>query len=957
MSGLITQNHLVPELLATMAGGQTPDLSAAALHAWLRRHDLTEPELSLIEGLRQEVLQQIRTDAHQALRVAELAQGLAGLSADPQVQATGERAVAIAMHMLSRYREASEHYERARALYQLAGQEVAAARVARALVDALIYQSRYDEALKTADEARAVFAAQQEIVLAAQLESNVGNLYHRLDRNHEALACYERAAAIFAVHAPEQLAQVTYNLANIHSNLDDFRQAQRLYEEAETFHRRHQNQRGAVQARYSLGYLYFLRGSYHQAMRILHEVRGEAEQVGDEKTIALCMLDLAEIHLQLNALPEAASLAAEAQVLFEGLEIRYERARALLLLGQAQLRQQRYDDALTSLTAARAEFVAEGNEVHLGLIDLYTAELRLQQAQIAAAMELAQQAEARFMAQGLKSRICMAKLVQASASAQAQDYATTLRLSREALTISRETELPWLRYQAHELCGDALSGQADVAAAVAQYEQAVDCVEHIRGSIRVDEFRAAFFSDKLRVYEKLIRLCLRQQKSAEAFYYLESARARTLVDLLVSELEITPVSDSPGAAELWQQWQQLREELHWFYSRAGQLDSQPQNRRLTVEPGLRAQIRRRENKLNFIVRQLQAHDPGFVWLPQAPGITVTELQKLLAANEVVIEYYFDDELLRLFVIDRDQLQVAHSAYSLTQINDLIVELRFQFDKFQYGAAYVNAHFARLRAGAQQCLARLYEALLAPIAAQIAGRKLIIIPFGALHNVPFQALYDGQQYLLDQHEIVQMPSARLLELCDRRSEPQYQSALILGAADERAPQITAEIQALQSMFPQARCFTGPAATAQKLSEYAPTSDILHIASHAVFRQDNPMFSAFRLADGWVNFYDVSALRLNHALVTLSGCSTGAQRVYAGDEMMGLARGFLSAGAASLVVSLWAVSDAVTTELMVQFYEQVQQGAPLAAALRAAALFIREEHDHPYYWAPFMLISRN
>jgi CHAT domain-containing protein len=75
-------------------------------------------------------------------------------------------------------------------------------------------------------------------------------------------------------------------------------------------------------------------------------------------------------------------------------------------------------------------------------------------------------------------------------------------------------------------------------------------------------------------------------------------------------------------------------------------------------------------------------------------------------------------------------------------------------------------------------------------------------------------------------------------------------------------------------------TGAAATLAQLAAAAPESDLVHIASHAVFRQDNPLFSALKLADGWLNFYDICKLRLPASLVTLSGCSTGAHGVYAG-----------------------------------------------------------------------------
>ena len=139
-------------------------------------------------------------------------------------------------------------------------------------------------------------------------------------------------------------------------------------------------------------------------------------------------------------------------------------------------------------------------------------------------------------------------------------------------------------------------------------------------------------------------------------------------------------------------------------------------------------------------------------------------------------------------------------------------------------------------------------------------------------------------------------------------------------------------------------------------HAPEADIMHIASHAVFRHDNPLFSAIRLSDGWLSLYDLYGMRLRAALVTLSACETGVSDVLAGDELVGLARGFLQAGAASVVVSLWAVNDASTARLMERFYTHLASGLGPAAAMRRAQIQQRHEYPHPYHWAPFTVVGR-
>ena len=156
---------------------------------------------------------------------------------------------------------------------------------------------------------------------------------------------------------------------------------------------------------------------------------------------------------------------------------------------------------------------------------------------------------------------------------------------------------------------------------------------------------------------------------------------------------------------------------------------------------------------------------------------------------------------------------------------------------------------------------------------------------------------------------------------------------------------------------ARSFVDGEATRDSLERIAGSTDVLHIASHAVFRQDNPMFSAFKLSDQWMNAYDICSLRMKSALVTLSGCSTGAGRVYAGDETLGLVRSFLRAGASSLVVSLWTVNDPSAAALMSRFYEDLARGTGARAALQSAILDAKARYSNPYYWAPFVLIGRD
>ena len=118
----------------------------------------------------------------------------------------------------------------------------------------------------------------------------------------------------------------------------------------------------------------------------------------------------------------------------------------------------------------------------------------------------------------------------------------------------------------------------------------------------------------------------------------------------------------------------------------------------------------------------------------------------------------------------------------------------------------------------------------------------------------------------------------------------------------------------------------------------------------------MFSAIRLADSYLSLFDLYHMNFPVELLTLSGCVTGLNVVAEGDEVLGLARGLLYAGARSLLLSLWDVDDKSTAEFMKLFYSRLAHHPNKAEALQGAIVELRRRYPHPYHWAPFKLIGR-
>jgi CHAT domain-containing protein len=164
-----------------------------------------------------------------------------------------------------------------------------------------------------------------------------------------------------------------------------------------------------------------------------------------------------------------------------------------------------------------------------------------------------------------------------------------------------------------------------------------------------------------------------------------------------------------------------------------------------------------------------------------------------------------------------------------------------------------------------------------------------------------------------------------------------------------------VQTVARLLPHADIRVGQAANLEALRELGPASRCVHIATHGYFREDNPLFSGVRLGDAFLTVHDIYGLRLPVDLITLSGCGTGLNVVAAGDELRGLVRGLLAAGARSTVLSLWDVHDQSTAEFMTSLYEGLNAGLSKAVALQHAMALLRSAHPHPYFWAPFVLIG--
>jgi CHAT domain-containing protein len=254
------------------------------------------------------------------------------------------------------------------------------------------------------------------------------------------------------------------------------------------------------------------------------------------------------------------------------------------------------------------------------------------------------------------------------------------------------------------------------------------------------------------------------------------------------------------------------------------------------------------------------------------------------------------------------------------------------------------------------LAELHGLLWAPLSEHLAESRLVVVPHGPLHAIPFHAIGPAGRPLLLDHEIVQTPSTALwLRARRRRRTASRRGAVVLGVPDASAPLIADEARSVAACHARSTLLVGSDASRAALLRLGRRAAVLHIACHAEFRADDPGLSSLRLADGSLTIADLNDAALGADLVVLSGCSTGRSSVTEGDDLFGLPRAFLRAGARALVTSLWPVSDASASSWMTTFHTALAAGRSPAAAAHDASISTRDAFPHPHHWAPFCIVG--
>lgn len=961
MTGEIAEKLIKAESLGTFLG------DAGVLPSW-----------ETVAYLKTEVDRLIGADLKMAERLSGRLDELASALGDKTSRAFADASRARVYHHLGQYAEADALYQSAIKGTQSAKLYTDTAMIQTHRVFALTQMGRYREALALSRAARR--ALSRSPVQLAQLETNVGIIYYRQDRYANAIEHYERARRILASQADKTIrAVVEANLSHALMETDRHGDALSLLESAAVAFEESGQALWAAQTRFQIGYLQFLRGNYNVALTAHYQARDELTRLGSAQLVAWCNHEIAEILLALNAWDDAAESSSLARESFRELGLGYESAQAAVVHALALMGQREFDRARDDFLDARGVFAEKKNTALVALIDAYLADLAIRVNDPALAAEYATASLRVFARRELSTRAAHARMLSARAAYDYGDHKRAVRMARAAAKSVEGLYAPALVYQSHQLIGRIERDRNRNDAALVSFRSAVEVIEQMRGGVSADEFKTSFLYDKIHVYEDAIACCLdavrldavrdyagSDQLVDEAFRLVESSKSRALADMLAHFFRTSPERESSGRTEKHRErLNRLIEDLNWYSSQAGINEDKGDQRSAEAANKYRHEVARCERQIARLFRRIESESPEIAEMQRMRGASLAELQATLEPGETAIEYFATGGHFSAFVASRDRVQVSRCIATKREVESLLATLQFQIEKFNYGAEYVDANFGHLRRAANNVLGQLYKLIFAPLERFIETDQLVLIPHDALHYVPFHALYNGE-YLIDRFDVSYAPSSAVLKLCrekhastrvaEDRARPADGDLLIaLGVKEAGTPNIEQEIESLAALYPNSLKLMGGQATLENLLELAPRARYLHLASHGYFRRDNPMFSFLKLAGAKLHFYSLLDLRLKAEMVTLSACHTGVNKVFPGDELHGLVRGFLYAGTPSLVASLWAVSDLSTAEFMKEMYSQLRSGATKRAALKQAQLVIKEAYGHPYYWAPFVLMG--
>jgi CHAT domain-containing protein len=395
-----------------------------------------------------------------------------------------------------------------------------------------------------------------------------------------------------------------------------------------------------------------------------------------------------------------------------------------------------------------------------------------------------------------------------------------------------------------------------------------------------------------------------------------------------------------------------------------------------------------ESQHQAILEKIEKLNSELASLVSINPLKASEIQTLLDRETALIEYFVGIESRFIFLVTQDKVLAMPLG---TDSEKLFQKIRAFRVRAVEGITLDGLGMKTY----EKSLSELYEILIQPIEREISGKKhLVIVPHGMLHYLPFQALLSRERkYLIESFTISYLPSATVLKYARGVNKGNRVGIFAVGNPVTDLPPLPAaeqEAQEVSALFEKKLLLLGRQATKTSMKSQSPKYDLLHLSTHGEMIELNPLKSNLRFTpsekdDGRLTVSEIFDMEIKANLVTLSACETGLVRGEGGDfpqgdDLVGLSRAFIHAGAPAVIASLWMVSDESTVELMRAFYRNLKSMSK-SEALRKAQLDLMKssirfhvergsggitqsinyqqdmliECSHPYFWAPFILLG--
>ncbi|PDW02136.1 CHAT domain-containing protein [Candidatus Viridilinea mediisalina] len=911
----------------------------------------------LVQSLKMRVDALKLQHARQALAIAHVAEAVADTINSPVALATAALALGNAQHARGQYQAALAHFCHAERLFS---QQHDLDGLARALINQigpLQELGAFVDALDVATRAEAICT---ELGAAATLYRGV------LEQNRSALYIHTHdyaAALISAEHGQSYLRDVGADDRAAHLDLNIAIALEGLNQLDAAAARINQGQAALAAAGHreelsrfamSLGALAARRGRYAEALHWLDRAELGFAEAHIEHEVAFIQLIRAQVYQNLNLHTDALCLAHTAVKPLQQAKMRAQVALALLVQAHSLRTTATPDRASRAdalLKRARRMLATEGAIASGRLLEIDVARLELGVAH--GRIPLAQRHISRLRNHPLLStypalaaRVALLQLRIELQCVQPNVAAIDARLRSIHAEALREA-LYEVEIEVHDLFSQTALLRHAQEQALDHCLTALAIIERIRVQIMLDEPAIGFVERYQAIYERAIALA--QTQSNPQF---------TLA--LLSFAATAPLPNSSRATRSSPELTALREQ--WHHQQAGPLtelaapQSSTQSKRLAELEATIADHWRRMQLQAYGSATADEQQSSPLLNPHTADAWVAQLQARLDPDTALLHYYTVDGLAYSILLTAHQ-----PATSIALGSAALIERACQAWRMHIDLRVKGLHCTLGLNHAHMIGKRLYDSLIAPLAHGLEGSTRLMVTLPATwHDLPFAALWDGKQYLVERFTLAFL-TAPVAFGSTIAHHKQGGTALTIGYSDGgRLPAALHEAQHMANIFaahwPTTLLLEADATEAQ-FSAATAQSQIIHLATHAIFRPENPLFSWLQLADARITVANLYQLALAHQpLVLLNACETG-RGAPRGGGLLGMARGLLVAGASGLVVSLWRIADECAAMLMAGVATELCASADrldAAAALATAQRRIIVHEPHPFAWAGWIAI---